>query len=134
MHRQRTLTILLVLYALASLVHFTHNAEFVREYPNLPGDWTRGFVYSAWLAMTAIGATGWLMWWRGWRLPGLALLAVYAALGLDSLGHYVLAPLSRHTLAMNATILVEVTMAGLVMVEVVRQMVLRPRSGTMGPH
>ena len=36
-----------------------------------------------------------------------------------------LAPLSAHTLGMNVTILTEVTAAGLVLVEVARQMVRR---------
>jgi hypothetical protein len=43
-----------------------------------------------------------------------------AALGLDSLGHYVVAPVSKHSLAMNSTILVEVATAALVLVEVAR--------------
>lgn len=111
----------LVAFATASLVHFTHNAEFIADYPNLPPAWSRGHVYLAWLAMTAIGLAGWLVLQRGWRWRGLALLVVYAVLGLDSLGHYILAPMTAHTLAMNATILAEVTAAGLVLVAVVRE-------------
>jgi hypothetical protein len=108
-----------LLFALASLVHFTHNAEFIAEYPNMPAGLARGNVYLAWLAMTAIGASGWLCVRRGWRI-GLALLAIYAALGLDSLGHYLLAPMSAHTLGMNATILAEVSAAALVLLEVLK--------------
>ena len=52
----------------------------------------------------------------------LMLLAVYAALGLDSMGHYVVAPLSAHTTMMNATILLEVGAAGLVLLEVARRL------------
>jgi hypothetical protein len=48
-------------------------------------------------------------------------LAVYAVLGLDSIGHYVLAPLSDHTVIMNSTILLEVVAAALVLIEVVKQ-------------
>lgn len=113
---------LLLAYAVATLVHFTHNAEFVADYPNLPSTWSRMDIYVAWMAMTLVGVAGWALWSRGYRVVGLLLLAAYAALGLDSLGHYVLAPLSAHTLAMNATILLEVTLAALVMVEVARQM------------
>jgi hypothetical protein len=60
----------------------------------------------------------------------LLLLTVYAALGMDSLGHYVLAPLSAHSLAMNATILLEVTAAALVLVEVARQIGARAFRGS----
>lgn len=118
---QRMLLALLLIYGAASLIHFVHNAEFIAEYPNLPPSWARADVYLAWIAMTLVGIAGWFLVSRGYLMAGLMLLAIYAALGLDSLGHYVLAPFSRHTLAMNATILLEVTAAGLVLVEVVRQ-------------
>jgi len=119
--RGSALATLLLVFGAASLVHFVHNAEFIADYPNLPSTWSRADVYLAWLGMTAIGLVGWLLTRRGWRKTGFALLAVYAAIGLESLGHYVLAPLSAHTLAMNATILLEVTAAALVLVEVARQ-------------
>ena len=118
---------LLLLYGAASLVHFSHNAEFLADYPNLPASWSRADVYFAWIALTAVGVAGWLLLSRGFIIAGLLVLAAYAALGLDSLGHYLLAPLSAHTLAMNATILAEVTAAGLVLVEVGRQIMSRVR-------
>jgi hypothetical protein len=98
-------------YATASLVHFIHNAEFLAQYPNLPSSWSRASVYLAWAGMTAIGVCGWLLVARGFRTAGFVLTAIYALLGLDSLGHYVVAPLSAHTFAMNATILAEVLSA-----------------------
>ena len=122
MNRQRTLFVLAFVYAVASLSHFTHNAEFIADYPNMPASWSRSGVYLVWAAMTALGAAGLLLVARGYRIAGLLVLAAYAALGLDSLGHYVLAPFSAHTLAMNSTILVEVTAAALVLVEVMRQL------------
>ncbi|HEY0681334.1 MAG TPA: hypothetical protein VGD45_03295 [Steroidobacter sp.] len=124
MHRSthRLLFVLTGLYAVASLIHFVHNAEFLDAYPGLPASWSRGAVYLAWLGMTAVGGAGAWLVYRGRELPGLALLAVYAVLGLDSLGHYVVAPLSAHTAMMNTTILLEVGAAGLVLVEVARQL------------
>jgi hypothetical protein len=118
-----TLVTLLAIYAAASLIHFVHNAEFVADYPNLPATWSRIDVYFAWMVLTTIGAAGWLLLSSGRKFVGLAVLAVYALLGMDSLGHYALAPMSRHTLAMNSTILFEVTAAALVLVEVTRQLV-----------
>jgi len=122
---RRTLTILLMIYATASLVHFTHNAEFLADYPNLPRSWSAAQVYLAWAGMTLVGVVGWSLLSCGLVLAGLFALVVYAALGLDSLGHYVLAPVSAHTLAMNATILAEVTAAGCVLLEVARHLVRR---------
>ena len=121
------LLVLVLVYGAATLLHFIHNAEFLRDYPRLPQTWTRASVYLAWLAMTAVGISGWMLLSRGRVLAGLSALVVYAALGLDSLGHYVLAPLSAHSLAMNATILLEVTAAALVLVEVTRLMLGRLR-------
>ena len=120
----RTLAVLLLVYGAASLVHFAHNAEFISDYPNLPAAWSRADVYVVWLTTTSLGIAGWVLMSHGYRFTGLLLLAVYAALGLDSLGHYVLASFSAHTFAMNATILAEVTAAGLVLIEVVRQIAL----------
>jgi len=131
MHKnaQPILFVLLLVYAAATLVHFAHNAEFLAAYPNLPASWTRADVYVAWMAMTGVGLAGWFLLVRGYRLAGLLVLTVYAALGIDSLGHYVLAPLSHHSMAMNATILLEVTAASLVLIEVVRQMAKRISGG-----
>jgi hypothetical protein len=123
------LAALLLVYGVATLVHFIHNAEFLGDYPNMPATWTRAGVYFAWLGMTLVGVAGWLLLRRGFRLAGLALLAAYAACGLDSLGHYVLAPVSAHTLAMNATILLEVTAAAALLLEVARQFAQRVLRG-----
>ena len=120
-HSDRNLVVVLLIFAGASLVHFVHNAEFLADYPNLPRSWVRGDVYLAWAGITGVGLLGWLLMTRVNRFLGLAVLALYALCGLDSLGHYVLAPLSQHTLAMNGTILLEVTAAGLVLVEIVKQ-------------
>lgn len=121
---------LLLAYGAATVVHFVHNAEFIADYPGMPATWTRAGVYFAWLAMTAIGIAGWLLASRGHRLAGLALVAIYAAGGMDSLGHYVLAPMSHHTMAMNATILLEVTAAALVLLEAARLAAVRIASRT----
>jgi hypothetical protein len=102
------LWILLAIYFIASLVHFTHNAEFIALYPNMPASLTRETVYLAWLAMTAVGVTGLVLARTGLRLLGALGLAVYGLLGLDGLLHYTLALCSEHSLAMNLTIWWEV--------------------------
>ena len=111
----KTLLVLLLMYGVASLIHFAHNAQFLTDYPEMPASWTRAGVYFAWIGLTIIGVAGWILLARGYQLAGLLLLAVYAVFGLDSLGHYVLAPISDHTVAMNSTILLEVVAAALVL-------------------
>jgi hypothetical protein len=113
------LFVLLAIYCVASLVHFAHNAEFVADYPNLPVWLTRSKVYLAWFAVTAVGAAGVVLLKSGCRLLGLLLVAGYAALGFAGLDHYWVAPLSAHSLAMNATIWLEVAAAAVLFVTAV---------------
>ena len=125
MLKRNALAVLLLVYAAASLVHFIHNAEFLADYPGMPAAWTREGVYTVWVGVTLIGVVGWLLAMRGYPIIGLLLIALYAVCGLDSLGHYLLAPMSGHTAAMNTTIVAEVTAAALVLAEAVRQLFLR---------
>lgn len=108
---------LLLLYAAASLLHFAHNAEYLSEYPNLPPSWSRGEVYAAWCAITALGVAGYLLH-RGRSRLGLALLGLYATLGFAGFLHYARAPFSHHTAGMNLTIWVEAAAAALLVVNV----------------
>ena len=105
----------LAIYCGASLIHFIHNAQFVSEYPNLPAWLTSSKVYLAWLAVTAVGAAGIMVFKCGHRLTGLLLIAGYAALGFAGLDHYSRAPVSAHTPAMNATIAFEVAAAAVLL-------------------
>lgn len=119
----KTLFILLLIYCAASLIHFIHNAEFLSDYPGLPASWTSTGVYLAWAGMTLIGVVGWLLTRRGYWIAGLITIIVYAICGLDSLAHYIVAPMSEHTLMMNVTILLEVSAASMVLVSGVRGLV-----------
>ena len=107
---------LMFAYAAASLLHYAHNAEFLAEYPNMPAWLSRSTVYAAWIGVTAMGAIGYFIFRRGYRLAGLGVIAVYAALGFDGLGHYGLAPFSAHTAATHVTIWLEAATAGLVLI------------------
>ena len=106
---------LMALYCAASLAHFVHNAQFLAEYPNMPAWLSPLQVMGAWLAVTAVGALGWLLTRTPWPLPGLLLIGAWAGLGFDGLAHYTLAPVSAHSLAMNLTIWSEVVAAALLL-------------------
>jgi hypothetical protein len=95
---------LLVLYGLASLVHFAHNAEYLESYPNLPGWLSRSQIYGAWCGIIAIGTIGYTLYRRGRVFLGFGLLLLYTSIGFDGLLHYQRAPLAAHTVAMNLTI------------------------------
>jgi len=101
-------TVLLVTYFVASLLHFTHNAEFIAFYPNMPAWLTRETVYLAWLAVTSVGVAGIVAARFGLGALGALLVGIYGALGLDGLAHYSLALCSEHTLGANLTIWFEV--------------------------
>lgn len=100
----RHLEALLVVYFVATLAHFIHNAEFIAFYPGMPESLTREMVYIAWLCITCVGAAGLIAARFGLAALGALLLGAYGALGLDALQHYMLALCSEHTLAANVTI------------------------------
>jgi len=108
---------LLAFYAVASLVHFTHNAEYLAQYPNLPASWTRADVYLAWCGVTTVGLSGYLLYRVGYRLVGLTVLLIYSGLGFDGLLHYTRAPIGHHSPAMNFTIWAEVVAAALLLID-----------------
>ncbi len=58
----KALPFLLVAYAVASLAHFIHNAEFLGDYPGMPVTWTSYGVYFAWAVISAVGFAGWMLW------------------------------------------------------------------------
>jgi hypothetical protein len=111
----------LLAYAAASLLHFVHNAEYLKDYPNLPASWTRADVYAVWLAQAAVGLIGYLLLRSGWKRTGLALIGAYALTGFFGLAHYYVAPVAAHTPAMHATIWLEVAAAGLLLAAVARE-------------
>jgi hypothetical protein len=115
---ERVLRGLLLLYLAASLLHFTHNAENVQDYPNLPQWISRSSVYLAWLGITAVGALGFVLYRARRYVSGLILLSLYAAVGLDGLLHYARAPFAEHTRTMNFTILFEVVVASILLIVV----------------
>ncbi|HKU13868.1 MAG TPA: hypothetical protein VJQ52_05705 [Steroidobacteraceae bacterium] len=115
----RWLVAFLVLHAAASLLHFVHNAAFLDAYPNMPAWISPAGIYAVWLAEAAVGALGAILLLRG-RRAGLLLIAIYAVLGFGGLDHYTLAPVSAHTLAMNATIWLETATAVVLLVCAVR--------------
>jgi hypothetical protein len=115
----RVLPALLLVYCVASLVHFAHNAEFLADYPNLPTWLTRAQVYLVWTGITLTGVVGYLLAHTRYPRAGLSILTVYAALGLDGVAHYSRAPFDAHTAMMNFTILFEVAAAIAVLAAIV---------------
>jgi hypothetical protein len=126
----KPLVILVVTYFLTSLGHFAHNAEYLCEYPNLPTWLTRAKVYAAWLAITSVGLVGLILIKNKLIPTGLLLVATYAALGFDGLGHYAVAPMAHHTLVANITILSEVAAAALLLPAAVYRIVFIYRKTT----
>jgi hypothetical protein len=110
---------LLVLYVAASLLHFTHNAEDLAQYPNLPVSWSRAGVYLAWCSVTSVGLLGYVLYRARYHRVGLTVLAIYGGLGFAGLLHYTRAPVAHHSAVMNLTIWAEVVAAVVFLVNVV---------------
>jgi hypothetical protein len=110
----------MIVYGAASFAHFSHNAVYISAYPNLPAWLTPVGVYVSWLVIAGIGAFGYWLYRRGSRVVGLAVIGIYALLGFGGLDHYAMAPLSAHSMAMNATILGEVIAGSVLLIVIVR--------------
>jgi hypothetical protein len=118
----------LLLYLAASLLHFTHNAEYLADYPNLPAWLSRADVYLVWLGSAAVGVGGYALYRNGRQLAGLLLIGAYAVFGFDGILHYFRAPFTAHTPAMNFTIWFEVAAAALLLVGVATAVATRRAS------
>jgi hypothetical protein len=114
--RNHLLLTFMLVYGAASLIHFVHNAAFLGLYPNMPTWLTPSGVLASWLVIAAIGAIGYGLFRKGLTVIGLGVIALYAALGFGGLDHYVIAPVSAHSLAMNATIVIEAIAASMLLV------------------
>ena len=109
---------LILAYCAASLVHFVHNAAYLHDYPNMPASLSAARIYAAWCGVTAVGVVGYWLHRAGYRIAGLVVIAVYAALGFGGLDHYALAPVSAHSLVMNLTIGLEALAAAALLIAV----------------
>lgn len=114
-----SIAILMLVYTAASLLHFVHNATYLRDYPNMPAGLTALGVYSVWFGIAAVGAVGYWVYRCVHRLAGLILIAVYAVLGFAGLDHYVVAPVSVHSTTMHLTIAIEVVCAAMLLIAAV---------------
>ncbi len=106
----RHILALACVYFWASLIHFSHNAEFIAIYPGMPQWLTRETVYLAWLGVCTVGALALLAARFKHAFVAALAFAAYGALGIDGLAHYTLALCSEHSLGANLTIWFEVLM------------------------
>ena len=97
-------SLLAAAYFVASLAHFTHNAESIAFYPGMPAWLTRETVYLAWIGVTSVGLVALVLFRLGAFTAATVVLGAYGALGLDGLAHYTLALCSEHTVLANVTI------------------------------
>ena len=116
MSRSFMLLALITLYGAASLLHFVHNAVYIQDYPNLPKWITPLGVYASWCVIAVIGALGYWLYRKVSQPYGLMAIAIYALLGFGGLDHYVLAPIRAHSVAMNITIITEVSAASALLI------------------
>jgi hypothetical protein len=116
MNRGNAVLTLMLLYGVASFVHFLHNAVYLERYPNMPTWLTPFGVLASWVVIAGTGAVGYWLFRKGLTVVSLVVIAVYAALGFGGLDHYAIAPVSAHSLAMNVTIIGEVVAASVLLV------------------
>jgi hypothetical protein len=118
LRNDRGLRAIMIAYGVASLVHFAHNAVYLRAYPNMPAWLTPIGVWAAFLALTAFGVLGYCVYRLRSRAVGVLMIAVYGVMGFGGLDHYVAAPVAAHSIVMNITIAVEAAAAATLLVYV----------------
>jgi hypothetical protein len=121
-------------YVVASSFHHLHNASFLTAYPNMPPQLSTLGVYAAWAAVSMLGLAGYLLVRKGYTGPGLLMLAIYGACGLDGLAHYAVAEFSAHTTMMHSTILLEVVTGLLLIGACARTGFKTKEPGALSPH
>jgi hypothetical protein len=127
MRHTHKLLLLMMMYGAASLLHFMHNALYIQEYPNLPRWITPLGVYASWCGIALLGALGFWLYRMVSAAVGRIVIAVYALLGFAGLDHYVIAPFGAHSIAMNATIIAEVSTATVLLVFLACELLREPR-------
>jgi hypothetical protein len=126
LRNDKRLRLIMIVYGLASLMHFAHNAVYLREYPNMPAWLTPVGVWVAFLATTAVGVLGYGVYRLRSRAVGVLMIAVYGAMGFGGLDHYVAAPVAAHSIVMNVTIAAEAAAAATLLIYLARL----PRANT----
>ena len=130
--QERALFGLISLNVIASVFHYAHYFVYFRTYPN-ELDWlSPPRVDLVWFLITAVGVVGYLLFKRHRYLWSFPLLYLYAILGLGSLGHYLLAPMAAHSIGTNLLIWSEATVAGILLLYVIRLHVYAHRDGDDG--
>lgn len=127
MRRTHTLLVPMIVYGAASLLHFFHNALYIQDYPNLPRWITPLGIYASWCGMALVGALGFWLYRKVSPAFGLLVIAIYALLGFGGLDHYVVAPVKAHSIAMNATIIAEVSAATALLMFLAHELLARRR-------
>ena len=90
MRNVRALILVFFAAVASSVVHYADNYLAFDRFPSGgPGpDVTADTIWTAWIAFTAFGVAGYVLYRRGRIVPGAALLAVYSLSGLIGLAHY----------------------------------------------
>jgi hypothetical protein len=78
---------LLAAAIVSTAVHYADNFVAIDDFPQ--PEWvSRPGIVAQWIALTAIGVTGYRLYRQGRLLPAHVCLAIYSYAGLSSLGHY----------------------------------------------
>ncbi len=106
---------LLVAVVASSILHYVDNILFFHAYPEPP--WiNRSMIDAFWFVMTPLTLVGYLLLKRGKLYSGCLALLACAGCNLLTPGHYFYAPICDIGLKINALILLEAGLAGVLVV------------------
>lgn len=104
------LRLLLLAIVASSVLHYADNLLFFEQYPEPP--WiNRHHIDAFWWFMTPLAYIGYFLIRRRSLRTGTATLLIYAVCNLLTLGHYLYAPLQDISLRIHTFIMLEATLA-----------------------
>jgi len=113
----------------SSVLHYADNLLLFDQYPEPP--WiNRTIIDAFWFIMTPLAWIGYRLIQRGSHHSGTIVLMGYAACNLLTLGHYGYAPMLHIAPRINAFILLEAALAGVLAVFLTLPYLVRARQET----
>ncbi|NJM68840.1 MAG: hypothetical protein HC862_00715 [Scytonema sp. RU_4_4] len=100
--RQTWLLLLLAINIFASILHYTDNFLFFKNYPGLGTN--PHVVYIAWLILTPFGLAGYRQYRKGNFWTAYLCLCIYSMTSIGGLAHYLFASMWSFSWKMNALI------------------------------
>lgn len=130
----RILTGIFAVAVVVSIAHYTDNYVNWHDYPQPRAVTLPNVVIEAWLAFTAVGVAGYLLFRRRPSDLALVLLAAYSGSGLLGIGHYLVPGATSMPWWRQVHVCLDIACGIAMLAFTIWVARARPRSIASGPH